>query len=312
MNKHLIAMMLSAAPLFAMATSGNAASGKQPGKNTTAAQDRDAAEAYFSKKAPKLTAQEKAALAIAQKWQAASATGMKPVAGNDGMVRFVYGTQQISVVCAVLKACDIELQPGEQVNNLNGGDPRFIVEPAVSGSGAVEVQHLILKPQDVGLDTNLIVTTNRRSYHINLRSHRTEFMARVGFIYPEDALAKWDAVNMRESKLKQEQVISQTKESIGNLSFAYDIKGKAPWKPVRVYNDGVRTIIQMPAAMAETEAPILRVVLKEGGLFSDDVMAQVNYRIQEDRYIVDTVFHKGILSAGVGRDQQSVTIVREK
>lgn len=312
MNKHLIAMMLSAAPLFAMATSGNAASGKQPGKNTTAAQERDAAEAYFSKKAPKLTAQEKAALAIAQKWQAASATGMKPVAGNDGMVRFVYGTQQISVVCAVLKACDIELQPGEQVNNLNGGDPRFIVEPAVSGSGATEVQHLILKPQDVGLDTNLIVTTNRRSYHINLRSHRTEFMARVGFIYPEDALAKWDAVKMREAKLKREQVISQTKESIGNLSFAYDIKGKAPWKPVRVYNDGVRTIIQMPAAMAETEAPILRVVLKEGGLFSDDVMAQVNYRIQEDRYIVDTVFHKGILSAGVGRDQQSVTIVREK
>ena len=312
MNKHLIAMILSAAPLFAIATSGNAASGKQSGKNTTAVQERDAAEAYFSKKAPKLTAQEKAALAIAQKWQAASATGMKPVAGNDGMVRFVYGTQQISVVCAVLKACDIELQPGEQVNNLNGGDPRFIVEPAVSGSGATEVQHLILKPQDVGLNTNLIVTTNRRSYHINLRSHRTEFMARVGFIYPEDALAKWDAVKMREAKLMQEQIIPETKESIANLSFAYDIKGKAPWKPVRVYNDGVRTIIQMPAAMAETEAPILRVVLKEGGLFGDDVMAQVNYRIQEDRYIVDTLFHKGILSAGVGRDQQSVTIIREK
>ncbi|MBZ2206573.1 P-type conjugative transfer protein TrbG [Massilia sp. R798] len=305
-------MILSAAPLFAIATSGNAASGKQSGKNTTPVQERDAAEAYFSKKAPKLTAQEKAALAIAQKWQAASATGMKPVAGNDGMVRFVYGTQQISVVCAVLKACDIELQPGEQVNNLNGGDPRFIVEPAVSGSGATEVQHLILKPQDVGLNTNLIVTTNRRSYHINLRSHRTEFMARVGFIYPEDALAKWDAVKMREAKLMQEQIIPETKESIANLSFAYDIKGKAPWKPVRVYNDGVRTIIQMPAAMAETEAPILRVVLKDGGLFSDDVMAQVNYRIHEDRYIVDAVFHKGILSAGVGRDQQSVTIIREK
>lgn len=312
MNKHLMLMILGAVPLFALAASGNGDSGKQAGKGGTVAQEQDAADAYFSKKAPKLTAQEKAALAIAQKWQAASATGMKPVAGNDGMVRFVHGSQQISVVCAVLKACDIELQPGELVNNLNVGDPRYIVEPAVSGSGATEVQHLILKPQDVGLDTNLIVTTNRRSYQIKLLSHRTDYMPRVGFIYPEDALAKWDAVKMREARQKQDQTMPQTKENISNLSFAYDIKGKAPWKPVRVYNDGVRTIIQMPAAMGETEAPILRLVLKEGGMFSDDVTALPNYRIQDDRYVVDTVFQKAILSAGVGRDQESVTITREK
>jgi len=312
MNKHLIAMILGAAPLFAMADDDSTAATKRAGKTASAAQETDAADAFFSKKAPKLTAQEKAALAIAQKWQAASATGMKPVAGNGGIVRFVYGTQQVSVVCAVLKACDIELQPGEQINNLNVGDPRFIVEPAVSGSGAAEVLHLILKPQDVGLDTNMIVTTNRRTYQFNLRSHRTEYMPRVGFIYPEDAMAKWDAVKMREAKQKQDQTIPQTKEDITNLNFAYSIKGNAPWKPVRVYNDGVRTIIQMPAAMAQTEAPILKLVRKEGGLFSDDVTAEVNYRIHEDRYIVDTLFPKAILTAGVGRDQQSVTIAREK
>jgi P-type conjugative transfer protein TrbG len=319
MKKQLIAMILGAAPLLAAAAADNAAvantadATKKPAPKKPAAKPpQDVADMYFSKQAPKLTEQEKTALAIAQKWQASSATGMKPVAGPDGMVRFVFGVQQISVVCAVLKACDIELQPGEQVNNLNGGDPRYIVEPAVSGSGATEVQHLILKPQDVGLDTNLVVTTNRRAYHINLRSSRTEYMARVGFIYPEDAMAKWDAVKMREAKLKQDQTIPQTKENIGELSFAYDIKGKASWKPVRVYNDGVKTIIQMPATMAQTEAPTLLLVRKEGGLFSDDETVTVNYRVQGDRFIVDSVFQKAILIAGVGRDQDRVTITREK
>jgi len=314
MKKHLMAMVFGAAPLFALAASDTDAAGAHQAKNGAkpAVPAKDPADAYFSKKTPQLTAQEKSALAIAQKWQAASSTGMKPVAGNDGMVRFVYGAQQVSIVCAVLQACDVELQPGEQVNNLNVGDQRFIVEPALSGSGAAEVQHLILKPQDVGLDTTLVVTTNRRAYHMKLRSHRTQYMARIGFIFPEDALSKWDAIKLREAKQKQDQTIPQTKENIGDLSFAYDVTGSASWKPVRVYNDGVKTVIQMPAAMAQTEAPTLLVVRKEGGLFSDDETVMVNYRVHGDRYIVDTVFQKAILIAGVGKGQDRVTITREK
>jgi P-type conjugative transfer protein TrbG len=310
MQRYFIAMVLGAAPLIALAANDSAANARVNTK--PAAQERDAAEAYFSPKNPKLSAQEKAALAIAQKWQASSATGMKPVAAADGMVRFVYGAQQISVVCAVLQVCDIELQPGEQVNNLNVGDPRFTVEPALSGVGAAEIQHLIIKPLDVGLETSLIVTTNRRTYHMRLRSHRTEFMPRVGFTFPEDTLAKWDAIKTREARQKHEQTMPQTKENIGDLNFAYDIRGSAAWKPVRVYNDGVKTVIQMPAAMAQTEAPTLLVVRKEGGLFTDDETVTVNYRVHGDRFIVDTVFQKAILIAGVGNGQDRVTITREK
>ena len=237
---------------------------------------------------------------------------MKPVAGPGGVVRFVYGVQQINIVCAVLQVCDVELQPGEQVNNLNQGDPRFTVEPAVSGVGAGEVQHLIIKPLDVALDTTLIVTTNRRTYHMKLRSHRTQYMPRVGFTYPEDAAAKWDAIRTREVREKTEQTIPQTKEVLSDLNFKYAIDGAVAWKPVRVYNDGVRTVIQMPAAMAQTEAPALLVVRKEGGLFTDDETVQVNYRVQGDRYIVDTVFDKAILIAGVGHGQDRVTITKEK
>lgn len=308
MKKLFVAMILGAVPLLSLAHGENGAATKVKER----ASSDNPADAYFSKQNPKLTPQEKAAIAIAQKWQAGAATGMKPVAGPAGSVRFVYGAQQANIVCAVLQVCDVELQPGEQLNNLNVGDPRFTVEPAVSGGGAAEVLHLIIKPLDVGLLTTLVVTTNRRTYRMNLRSHRTEFMPQVSFIYPEDAAAKWDAIKTREVREKQDQTIPQTKEYLGDLNFKYDLAGSAPWKPVRVYNDGVKTVIQMPAAMAQTEAPTLLVVRKEGGWFSDDDTVMVNYRVQGDRYIVDTVFDKAILIAGVGRGQDRVTITREK
>lgn len=294
MNKYFFAMLLGTLPMVVLAVNDNPA------------------DTYFSKQNPVLTPQEKAAVAIAQKWQAASATGMKPVSGPEGSVLFVYGAQQINVVCAVLQICDIELQAGEQVNNLNVGDPRFTVEPAISGVGAAEVQHLIVKPLDVGLETSLIVTTNRRTYHIRLRSHRTQFMPRVGFTYIEDAVAKWDALRNREVKERQERTMPKTGEYLGDLSFKYDITGKAAWKPVRVYNDGIKTIIQMPTAMTQTEAPTLLVVRKDGGLFTDDETVMVNYRVQGDRYIVDMIFDKAILIAGVGSGQDRITIVKGK
>lgn len=294
MKKTLIAFALAAAPMFGMAAGGDSL-----------------ADAYFSNANPTLTAQEKTALAIAQKWQLGSATGMKPTAGADGAVRFVFGSQHTSIVCAVLQVCSMELQAGEQVNSLQLGDTaRWTIDPAITGSGATEVVSLIIKPFDVGLETSLIVTTNRRAYHVRLRSHRTEYMPRVAFTYVEDSNAKWEELKTRQVKQVQERTIPETGESVDDLSFAYSITGNAAWKPLRVYNNGVKTTIQMPKAMAQTEAPTLLVVRKDGGLFSDEETVIVNYRTKGDRYIVDTIFDKAILIAGAGNSQDRITITR--
>ena len=81
---------------------------------------------------------------------------------------------------------------------------------------------------------------------------------------------------------------------------------------MRVFNDGRKTIIEMPGAMQQTEAPTLLVVRKEGGMFADDETVLVNYRVHGNRYIVDTVFDRAILISGVGSSQDRVTIVRRK
>ncbi len=270
-------------------------------------------ELYFSDKNPTLTQQEKAAIAIAEKWKNPMAKRIAPVTGPNGSIKFLYGAQQPSIVCAVLQVCDVALQAGEQVNSINLGDTaRWTVEPAVTGSGAGEVQHLIIKPLDVGLETSMVVTTNRRSYHLRLRSHRSQYMPQVSFTYPEEAMAKWEAIKGREGRDREDRTMPGTREYMGNLSFDYEVSGSAAWKPVRVYNDGRKTIIQMPSTMAQTEAPALLVVRKDGGVFTDDETVMVNYRVQGDRYIVDSVFDKAILIAGVGSSQDRVTIQRGK
>lgn len=294
----LTKLALIAATVAAPAFAGAGAPGDKP-------EDK-----YFSQVRQDLTPQERQALNIAQRWQSGSAVGMRALAGPAGAVQYVYGVQEPSVVCAVLQVCDVALQPGEVVNPNGvqlGDTSRWSAEPAISGSGDNQVEHIIIKPFDVGLVTSLVVATDRRSYHIKLVSSRNEYMPLVNFSYPEEQQAKWRAVRAKAEKKREEQTITQTAEYLGDLDFNYTLEGEARWKPVRVYNNKEKTIIEMGAEMSQTEAPVL-LVLRESG--SDDDTVMVNYRIQKGRYIVDAVFDRAILVAGVGDTQDRVTITR--
>lgn len=287
---------------------------------------------FFNSENPSLTPQEKAGLTIGKRWRAASATGMKPVAGADGTVQFLFGATQPSVVCAVLQVCDIELQPGEVISNFNAGDQvRWRIEPARSGSPSGEVEHVIVKPLDVGLRTSLIITTDRRTYYLQLVSHRSEYMPRVSFSYPDDATRQWNAFHTQNRERLEEQSggesagggnlshsgagSAQGKSYLDRLSFEYDITGEASWKPLRVFNDGQKTILQMPDTLSQTEAPSLLVLRGEDSVFPWGAQAEeimVNYRLQGSRYVVDSIPDKMILIAGAGSHQTRVVITRRK
>lgn len=75
--------------------------------------------AYISPRNPNLTRTQREGLSIARRWQAESAEGIKPVPGTEGAVLFAFGTSEPSVVCAVLQICDVQLQPGENINSVN-------------------------------------------------------------------------------------------------------------------------------------------------------------------------------------------------
>ncbi len=263
---------------------------------------------YFSPENVKLTAKEMNALAIAKSWQQGDIVTENPIVGQDGSIEFLFGAEQPSIVCAVMQITDIELERGESVTSVNLGDSvRWQVQPAVS---AGEVTHILVRPKQVGLETSMVVTTDRRTYHIRLRSHRTEYMPRVKFFYIEDAISKWQAIKAAAAKERETATIPETNEYLGDLDFGYTVSGKASWKPVRVYNDSVKTILEMPATFQQKDAPTLLVVRKEGRLFSKSEQVMVNYRVQNGRYIVDAVFDRAVLVVGVGGNQERVTITR--
>ncbi len=259
---------------------------------------------------PALTPQEQTGLAHSEHEMIG---GSAPIGGTNGFLTFPYGTNQVSIVCAPFHVCDVALQPGEQINSVNVGDSvRWSIEPALTGSGTEEVQHVIIKPREVGLETSLVVATTRRAYYLRLRSHKTRYMPQVAFSYPEDSAAKFTHLNTRQQRDLKEKTIPHTTDYLPKLSFEYDVDGQAAWKPVRVYNDGARTVIEMPPSMTQTEAPILLIVRKDRGLFSEAEEVMVNYQLQGSRYVVDTVFQKAVLVAGVGSNQDRVTIQRRK
>ena len=93
--------------------------------------------------------------------------------------------------------------------------------------------------------------------------------------------------------------------NIENLDFGYSIEGKADFKPLRVYNDGVKTYIQMPKSMKFYEAPALMI------LDNSKEKHIVNYRLKYDTYIVDRLFNKAILISNIGSAQEKIIISKK-
>ncbi|MBB3458832.1 type IV secretion system protein VirB9 [Rhizobium sp. BK313] len=249
----------------------------------------------FGAQAQSMTSNEAKGTAISSKWR--NTPGLVTI-GSDGKVVFLFGETQPSVVCSPLQVCDIELQGGEIVRDVLVGDTvRWKVEPATSGTAAGQAIHLIVKPSEPGLSTSMVVTTSRRTYHIELKSHPTQYMARVGFEYPGDALKTLEDIN---SRLEGETTLGASPDK---LDFSYTIGGEAPWKPKRVYSDGTKTYIQFPQSISGQDAPVLFVV-------SGGKNRIVNSRMKNDIMIVDYAVDKAVLISGVGWHQQKVTIRR--
>jgi type IV secretion system protein TrbG len=256
-----------------------------------------------------LNAKERTAVSLVRRW--ANRNEM-PHAGEDGVVRFMYGATLPTVVCAPLQVCDLALQPGEIVNNVNVGDKvRWNVSPGMSGSPAGQVTHLIIKPTDAGLVSSMTIETNRRTYAIKLVSTQHSWMPLIAFDYPDDVQRQWSAYQQNVAWGAAASTLP-TGENVANLDFGFRLSGDNPaWRPLRVYTDGAKTYIQFPHAMAFGSAPALVGLDNDGGWFSGPSQQMVNYRIAGDRYVVDQVLDRAELVSGVGSGQTRVTITRD-
>jgi len=250
-----------------------------------------------------LNGKEKKAIQLSEQWQSKA----DPATLNDqGAITFTFGNSLPTVVCAPLYACDVGLQSGEIVTQVDVGDAaRWKITPATSGSGETTTTHLIIKPLDLGLISNMIVSTNRRTYHMRLVSKQGDWMPMISFTYPDSVDDAWK--RYQATQPHEEAPQKTTIPEVSLLNFNYRLSGDHPrWKPVRVYSDTNKTYIQFPENAKQGDIPPLV-------LWGEDHQAQlVNYRLIGDRYVVDTLIDQAALISGTGRHQERVTITRLK
>ena len=245
----------------------------------------------------KLVGKERKPLPLQSRWQKNT---LDPITSRNGMTCFVYGHSNPTIIVTPYKVADLQLQPGELINSMVLGDnARWFAEIVFSGNGDISTSHVVFKVLDSGLTTTVVITTDRRVYHINLKSDRKKHMLYTGFIYPQDRIAITKAAQEKEIKKKQKRMTHEGFD-IAELNFDYEISGDADWKPLQVFDNGVKTYIKLPKLQ---EMPMFMVKTTAGkGL--------VNYRVKNNCFIVDRVFDQAYLIVGVGKDKEELTLTR--
>jgi type IV secretion system protein VirB9 len=198
---------------------------------------------------------------------------------------------------------DVALQPGEALISISAGDTvRWIVGDTESGHPDGTQAHILVKPVQPDLRTNLVITTDRRTYHLELTSFRETYMASISWRYPQDELVRRTAANARALAAADGAVDREV--VLDSLRFRYVISGDEPsWRPVRAFDDGRKVYIQFPDRIDQGEAPPLFLVGADGEA------ELVNYRMRGSYYVVDRLFAAAELRLGT-EPQAIVRIVR--
>ena len=187
----------------------------------------------------------------------------------------------------------VSLQPGEELVTVAAGDTvRWIVGDTSSGAGADLRVSVLVKPTRAGLKTNLVITTSRRTYLLELTSTEKTWMASVSWEYPKDKMLALQ----RQAQAAQTAAPVDAGLSLEKIRFRYAISGSNPsWKPLRAFDDGEKVYIQFPGGIAQGELPPLFVIGAQG----DGQL--VNYRFRSPYYIVDRLFGAAELRLGADK-----------
>ena len=193
---------------------------------------------------------------------------------------------------------DIALEPGESLTGAGpiaaGDTARWIIGDTESGSGITRRVHVLVKPTRPDITTNLVITTDRRIYMLELRAGANPYMPAVAWAYPQPPASQ-----------RQAMPATPVIPAAAARNYRYALSGdNPPWRPVAVYDDGRRVYVEFPRGIVQGEMPPLFVIGSEGEL------QIANSRIYQNILIVDRLFSAAELRLGSGDHQQTVRISR--
>lgn len=277
----------------------------------------------------------------------------KQVAGTDykaGLVTFTYGSGIPTVVCALLELTDLAFEKGESILSVQLGDSvSWNIESAISGSANDSVEHLIVKPLEAGLKTSMLITTDRRTYHIRLKSTEADFMPAVVFSYPnslklpskkhygDDSYLQYTSnyvsnedhndnsetnsslknyssvqnVSYEGNSRPALNVAATYNDSTQRRNYNYSVDGDSKIIPQNVYDDGKRTFIVINNPINSSYLPVLQEISSESFLFfGEDKTNTINFTYFDNTFVVDGIYSHLRLISKNGEEKQSADVVR--
>lgn len=189
---------------------------------------------------------------------------------------------------------DITLEPQENLLSVAGGDSqRWTITDSISGRDQSLTKHILIKPHQMGISNNLIITTDRRVYHIELHSLASvPYQAVVSWNYPSSPIIMSnDPIKAKNEELIKTPLSGLSQQPL-NFNYHFVAKDIPKWMPQRVFDNFHKTYIEFPLSMQDSESPVL------WALSRAKTREVINYRRYNNFYIVDHLIDLAELSIG--------------
>lgn len=196
------------------------------------------------------------------------------------------------IYCQPYRVTDVQLEPGEQVIEMPFLSESKVWEigAGVSRVGGVDTQHFFLKPAYSGLETSFIIITDKRVYHLMLKSYRDTYMTQVKWEYPNTMpfTLNSSTLNNNVNKLTKETVAVDPAFLSFDYKMSYSLFKKPYWLPERVYDDGKKTYITMNDTVLHMTSPVL---------FNQN-NERINYLVNKNLIVINELIEKVTLRVG--------------
>lgn len=245
-----------------------------------------------------------------------------------------FGESEPVLTCTVLRACVIELETAEALvdDPIAGDQARWIITTARTGKGGASTL-VIVKPKACDVTTNLVLSTDRRIYDLDLDSPpcsaratnpKRAYTRHIRFSYPNDSngltgspppestLAEIaDSVPQKSPELPgvesanrpdtawntQYRVVRDSRGPFGLLGRKHAV---FPWQPTRIADDGAHVYVSLPPLAQKYPSPVLY------ALEDDDSRTIVNYNLRDSVIVTDRLFKRGVLVIPSGEEEQTL------
>ena len=183
---------------------------------------------------------------------------------------------------------DFRLRPGEQIagSPITNDSANWQFSMGSSIENGQNVQHLFIRPLKVGLDTSMIILTNERTYYFRMASFENSYMTALRFRYPVEAPSGTYVDEAFAEYIYDPAEVEGYTFDMTEADYGYQVrnkKGKPSWKPVTVFSDSVKTYIQFPVDIQNTDELPSVYIVRNG----DETL--VNFRYIGNMCQIDTV-----------------------